>query len=146
MRRKAALIYSIFLIIGIVVLVNILASDFFVRFDLTENNRYTLSDATEDILEDLNQPVTITAYFSEDLPQRIANTKSNFKDLLVEYSQRSEGMVNYEIVNQAESERNEKQIVRQTGIRPAMVNVRKKDQMKQQRGYMGAVIKQGSEK
>jgi gliding-associated putative ABC transporter substrate-binding component GldG len=146
MKRKAALIYSIVLIIGIVVLVNILASDFFVRFDLTENNRYTLSDATEDILDDLDQPITITAYFSEDMPQRIAETKSNFRDLLVEYAQRSEGMVNYEIINPAESDQNEKQIVRQTGIQPAMVNVRRKDQMKQQKVYMGAVIKQGSQK
>jgi len=146
MKRKAALLYSIVLIIGIVVLVNILASEYFVRLDLTENNRYTLSDATEDILDDLNQPVTITAYFSEDLPQRIASTKSNFKDLLVEYSQRSDGMVNYEIINPSESEQNEKQIVKQTGIQPAMVNVRQKDQMKQQKVYMGAVIKKGSEK
>jgi len=146
MKRKTALLYSIVLIIGIVVLVNILASDFSFRFDLTENNRYTLSEATEDIIDDLNQPVTITAYFSQDLPQRIASTKSNFKDLLVEYAQRSDGMVNYEIVNPSESEQNEKQIVRQTGIQPAMVNVRKKDQMTQQKVYMGAVIKKGSEK
>lgn len=146
MKRKAALLYSIVLIIGIVVLVNILASEFFVRFDLTENNQYTLSDATEQILDELNQPVTITAYFSEDVPQRIASTKQNFRDLLIEYSQRSDGMVNYEFVNPGEDEQEEQKIVRQEGIQPAMVNVREKDQMKQQKVYMGAVIKQGSDK
>lgn len=146
MKRKAALLYSIGLIIAIVVLVNILASDFFLRFDLTENNRYTLSEATEQILDELNQPVTITAYFSEDVPQQIANTKQNFRNLLTEYSQRSDGMVNYEFINPGEDEQEEKKIVRQEGIRPAMVNVREKDQMKQQRVYMGAVIRQGSEK
>ena len=62
MKRKAALLYSIVLIIGIVVLVNILASEFFVRFDLTENNQYTLSDATEQILDELNQPVTALSH------------------------------------------------------------------------------------
>ena len=146
MKRKTALIYSIILIIGIIVLVNILSNEFSVRLDLTEDNRYTLSDATENILSDLNQPVTITAYFSEDMPQRISNTRRNFKDLLVEYARRSDGMVNYEFINPSEDERKEQQIVRQTGIRPAMVNVRRKDQMKQQKVYMGAVIKQGSEK
>ena len=146
MKRKAALFYSIGLIVGIVVLVNILASDFSVRFDVTEDKRYTLSDATRNIITNLNQPVTITAYFSEELPQRISKTKENFRDLLIEYSQRSDGMVNYEFINPSEDERTEQKIVRQEGIQPAMVNVRKKDQVKQQKVYMGAVIRMGSDK
>ncbi len=146
MTRKSALITTILLIIGIVVLVNILASRFFVRVDLTEDNRYTLSEATENIMGNLDQPVTITAYLSDEMPPRIAKTKQNFTDLLIEYGQRSGGMVNYEVVNPSEDQQTERKIVRRHGIRPAMVNVRKQDQMKQQKVYMGAVIRKGSQK
>lgn len=146
MKRKSTIIISIALIIGIVVLLNTLASRHSARLDLTQDNRYTLSEATENILQGLDQPVTITAYLSGDMPPRIASTKEHFTDLLVEYAQRSDEMVNYEVVNPSDDEVQERQLVRRHGIQPAMVNVRKKDQMKQQKIYMGAVIRKGQEK
>jgi gliding-associated putative ABC transporter substrate-binding component GldG len=146
MKSKAAYIYSIVLIIGIILLINILASEFFVRLDMTEDNRYTLSEATEQIIGDLQEPVTITAYFSENIPQKLQNTKQDFKDLLIEYSQRSDGMVNYQFINPGKDEQTEMKVVRREGIRPIVVNVREKDQMKQQKVYMGAVIKKGDQK
>ena len=68
MRTKKSFYTSVILIIGILLLVNFISSDYFVRIDLTENKRFTLSQATEDILEDLLEPVTVKAYFSENLP------------------------------------------------------------------------------
>ena len=68
MRTKKSFYTSVILIIGILLLVNFISSDYFVRIDLTENKRFTLSQATEDILEDLLEPVTVKAYFSEILP------------------------------------------------------------------------------
>ncbi|HER10202.1 MAG TPA: hypothetical protein ENO20_14955 [Bacteroides sp.] len=59
---------SILLFVLIIVLVNLLSEQYFFRLDLTENRRYTLSKATKNILKDLDEPITVKAYFSEDIP------------------------------------------------------------------------------
>ena len=93
MDRKKSLIPYILLVGGILVLINILANRYFFRLDFTEDKRYTLSKATKEILDNLEDPITITAYFSEGLPPNIDKTRVDFKDLLSEYASRSRGKV-----------------------------------------------------
>ncbi len=142
MKSKRAVYTTIFLIIGILALVNVLAKEYFVRLDFTEDKRYTLSQATEDILQELEEPVTVTAYFSEDLPPDIAKTKQDFRDLLIEYTNVSDNMVVYEFINPNESEEIENEAMQQ-GISPVLVNVREKDQVSQKKAYLGAVVQMG---
>ncbi len=133
---------TIVLISGILLLVNLLSRRYFVRIDLTKSKEFTLSKSTKKILKELEDPITISAYFSENLPANIAKVRQDFKDLLVEYGARSGGQINYEFVNPNEKEEVEQQVVQQ-GIRPIMIDVREKDQSKQQKAYMGAVLKMG---
>lgn len=135
---------SILLIIGIVILLNLLAKDYFFRWDLTENNQYTLSGATENILRELENPVTIKAYFSENLPTDVAKTRSDFQDMLLEYANLAGGMLDFEFINPEDDAR--KQEAAQEGIQPIMINVREKDQVKQQQAFMGATIEVGEQK
>lgn len=134
---------SIVLIIGIVILLNLLGKDYFFRWDLTENNQYTLSDATRDILDELEDPVTIKAYFSADLPTDLVKTRVDFRDMLQEYATISRGRVDYEFISPEEDA--DKQAAAQAGIQPVMINVREKDQMKQQQAFMGATIEVGEQ-
>ena len=136
-------ITTILLIAGILLLINILSNQFFFRLDLTEDKQYTLSQATKDILKSLEDPVTVTAYFSKDLPADFAKTRRDFQDLLVEYSNLSKGMVNYEFISPETDE--DKQEAAQNGIQPLLINVREKDQMSQKQAFMGAVLKMGDE-
>ncbi|MCB0628563.1 MAG: GldG family protein [Saprospiraceae bacterium] len=134
---------SILLLIGIVILLNLLGNDYFFRWDLTEDNQYTLSDATRNILRDLEDPVTIKAYFSADLPTDLVKTRNDFRDMLKEYATISRGMVDYEFISPEEDA--DKQAAAQAGIQPVMINVREKDQMKQQQAFMGATIEMGEQ-
>jgi gliding-associated putative ABC transporter substrate-binding component GldG len=136
---------SILLILGILVLLNLGASRFFFRLDYTEDKRYSLSNATKNILASLNDPITITAYFSVDLPPNIEKVRQDFRDLLVEYASYSNGQIVYEFVNPSESQETEV-AAQQAGVRPIMINVRERDQMKQQRAYLGAIIQMGEQK
>jgi len=133
---------SVLLVFGIIVLINIIASEFFFRLDFTEDKRYSLSDATENILENLNNPVTVSAYFTENLPPDIEKVRTDFKDLLVEYSNAADGQVVYEFIDPAVDEQTEME-AQQAGIRPIMINVREKDQLKQQKAYLGAIVRLG---
>lgn len=143
MMKKNQLITSVVLTIAILIVANLLSDNYFFRLDLTENNRYTLSDATTNIVKNLEEPVTVKAYFTEQLPPQVAKGKRDFKELLIEYANLSDDMLVYEFVN-PQTDKTKRQII-QKGIRPIMINVQDKDEMKQKRAYMGAVIKKGSQ-
>lgn len=145
MLKTAKISSTIILIVAIVIIINILSGNYFFRIDLTEGKEYTLSKATKNILRNLDKPVTITAYFSKDLPPNIGNIYGNLKDMLIEYGSRSKGMVVYRFVNPNEKENLEQEAVK-NGIQPVMINVREKDQVKQQKAYMGAVVSVGDGK
>jgi gliding-associated putative ABC transporter substrate-binding component GldG len=145
MIRTAKISTTIILMIVIVIIVNILSENYNFRIDLTESREYTLSKATRDILKNLEKPVTVTAYFSKDLPPNIGDISGNLKDMLVEYGNRSDGMVVYKFINPNENEATERDAV-QNGIQPLMINVRDKDQIKQQKAYLGAMLSMGSQK
>jgi gliding-associated putative ABC transporter substrate-binding component GldG len=143
--KSAKISTTIILVAVIVIIVNILSENYSFRLDFTEGKEYTLSKATRNILNNLDKPVTITAYFSKDLPPNIGNISANLKDMLIEYGNRSGGMVVYKFVNPNENEELEREAV-QNGIQPIMINVREKDQVKQQKAYLGAVVSMGEEK
>lgn len=145
MLTKRKIQITVFLTIAILVLINILSTRYFFRIDLTADQRYSLSDATKIILENLDEPVTVTSYFTEDLPPNVEKVRQDFKDLLIEYSNRSNGELVYEFINPNENEESEMQ-AQQNGIRPIMINVREKDQVKQQKAYLGAIIQKGDKK
>jgi gliding-associated putative ABC transporter substrate-binding component GldG len=136
---------SIALICGIVICVNMVSDEYHVRLDLTENHQYTLSHATRNILKHLDEPVTVTAYFSKDLPPRIMKAREDFQDMLIEYANRSKGMLMYKFINPNGKETTEEEATK-AGIRPVVINVREKDQMKQQKAFMGAVVSLGKDK
>jgi gliding-associated putative ABC transporter substrate-binding component GldG len=142
---KSKLYTSALLLIGIVIVLNLLAEEFHLRLDLTEDRQYTLSSATKQIIDNLEEPVTIKAYFSKDLPPHIAKTRSDFQDLLIEYANRSDEQIIYEFVNPNEKESIEQEAT-QNGIRPVLINVREKDQVKQQKAFLGAVVHLGDKK
>ncbi len=142
MDRKKSLITYILLVAGILILLNILASRFFFRIDFTEDKRYTLSNATKDLLNRLVEPVTITAYFSEGLPPNIDKTRVDFKEMLSEYASRSRGNILYEFINPNKDQQVEQEAM-QNGISPVVINVREKDQSVQKKAYLGAVLKYG---
>lgn len=136
---KPKLYITSLLVIGIIIVVNLLAHEFHVRLDLTEDHQYTLSKATRNILNKLEEPVTVKAYFSENMPPQYARMRQDFQDMLIEYSNIADGQVLYEFINPNLSEVAEQEAV-QLGVYPNVLSVREKDQMKQQKVYMGAVV------
>ena len=145
MLTRKKVLTNILLIFGILIIINFFANRFFLRLDFTEDQQYTLSDATKNILKSLDEPVTITAYFSEDLPPDIGKVKKDFQDMLTEYDNASGGKIVYQFVNPNKDQESEMEAA-QAGIQPIMINVRERDQMKQQRAYLGAVLQYGEKK
>lgn len=82
---------------GVAILINAISSQFSVRVDLTDNQIYTLSEASEDAVRDLKEPVHVKAFISPDLPAPMHNLPQAVADTLDEYVRASAGKLTYEI-------------------------------------------------
>lgn len=127
------------LILAIMIVAIILADRQVWRADLTEDNRYTLSEVSRTIAEEIDDPITVTAYFSKDLPPNLELVREEFKSFLDEFRAYSGGNLEYEFINPNESDEMEGE-AQQAGIQPLLINVRERDQMSQKRAYLGAVF------
>lgn len=73
------------LIVILLILVNLIAQEWKMRFDLTEDGIYTLSEDSQGVLKRVHQPLHIKLFFSEDLPLRFQPLQTFVRDLVDEY-------------------------------------------------------------
>jgi len=129
----------------IVVLVNVIGSFVFTRFDLTSEKRYTLSPTTKEILGNLNDYVYFKVYLEGDFPAGFKKLRRETKEMLDEFRAYSK-YIDYEFINPSESsdpsERNETyKILYQSGLNPTDLNVRNADgSTKQMIIWPGALV------
>lgn len=140
--RSKVLVYTLSLCTA-VVLLNIVGDRFKLRADLTDDGRYTLSAATRNLLGSLPEPVTVTAYFSEELPAEPAAVREELRDLLTEFHDASHGNLVFEFVDPGKDEERKKE-AQDAGVRPLTMNVPQKDKFEQMLAYMSAHVKMGT--
>ena len=106
MKAQLTLIAAL---IGLVLLfgVNILSANTLrsVRADLTEDRLYSLSQGTRNILGDLDEPISLTFFFSEEASNDVPTIRTyalRVRDLLEEYTLMSGGMVELILPPQAQ--------------------------------------------
>ena len=126
------------IILGILALVNFLSTRRFIRADLTEDKRYTISKATKNVLDTLDDIVTITAYFSTN-PAEVAQIRRDVRDVLEEYNAFSKKL-QIDFVNPVEFDDGQKQELRFKGIPEVQINVVRKDKAEIANVYMGISI------
>lgn len=73
--------------LGILAIILLVSNIRYHRFDLTEEGRYTLSDASKSVLENLNDTIRLTVYLTGDLPLSFEKMKREVSDLLNEFQQ-----------------------------------------------------------
>ena len=109
---------SIILVFIIVIAVNVIAASLYFRWDITEENLYTLSDATEKIVTDIQTPVTVKYYFTtnlEGLPMTYKNYGKRIDEILREYEKLNPDMIDYESYN-PEPDSDEEEWARKYGL------------------------------
>ncbi len=142
--KKNKVFTQLAILIAIVITVNMISSSSFFRLDFTADKRYTLGKATKDILRDLDNTVTIKAYFSEKLPPQLVSNRRDFEDQLIEYESLSGGNLVYEFVSPDDEEKERE--AQANGISPLIINVQENDRAEQVKAYMGVIIQMGDEK
>ncbi len=105
-RRSATL--GTLVLLGILLLAVLLISNLLlrgVRLDLTENNLYTLSDGTVEIIRGLDEPVSLYFFFSDQVSAEIPQAQglrtyaTRVRELLEELVAKSGGKLNLRVVD-----------------------------------------------
>lgn len=113
------------LIVGLIVL-NVLGSYIYKRFDLTQDKRYTLSEAAKETIATVDSPIVIDVFLEGNFPPEFRRLQVETKQLLEEFSAYNPN-IKYEFLNPLEGEENTEAIQQQLanfGLTAAQVEVK----------------------
>lgn len=130
------------------ILVNLLASFYFFRIDLTEEKRFSVKPQTKALLQQLDDEVYIEVYLEGELNASFRRLRNSIRELLEEFRIYSDNKVRYVFINphQAASQkaRNEFfQELARKGVVPTRVVERQNNQTSEKLIFPGAVISYG---
>lgn len=124
---------SLGIIIAILLLVNLISSSYFHRFDLTKDKRYTLSPTSLNIIKQVQNPLAIKIYLQGDLPAEFKRLQSETQQLLEEFQAYNKNIV-FEFVNPLENEDESMDNIKQLyskGLTPINITVDDKGKQSQ---------------
>ena len=119
--------------IFVLIVLNVLGSLFFHRFDLTKDKRYTLSETSLSIVKQVKNPLSIKIYMQGDLPADFRRLQQETKQLLEEFQAYNSNIV-FEFVNPMENEDESMTLIKslyQKGLTPINITVDDKGKQSQ---------------
>lgn len=111
------------LVIAIILVVNLLASRFFYRVDLTAEKRYSLSDFSLQTLDSLDRFLSVKVYLEGEFPPRIQRYKQAVQDMLTEMKVYGGNYVQFEFIDPSGNDALMQGFV-EKGITPITLNIR----------------------
>jgi len=135
---------SIAIVCAIVLVLNIFSVQFFGRWDVTQNNDYSISDTTKNMLHSLDDVVNVKAYFTEELPGYLLIKNQDVRDILSEFETVSGGNVLVTYLNPSGNDAIEQE-ARGIGIPTLQFNVVEKDKYQVTNGYLGIAVFYGDQ-
>ena len=128
------------LLLGLILL-NIFGNYFYKRFDLTQDQRFTLSEAAKSIIETVDSPIVIDVFLKGNFPAEFKRLQTETKQLLEEFSAFN-SHIKYEFINPLENEENPvaiQQQLQQMGLTTAQVEVRENGKLSTELVYPWAL-------
>ena len=98
-NKKAQNIVQFVIGLAIILLLNFLSNFMFQRFDLTEEKRYSLTDATKEDLQNLEDIVTIKVYLEGELPADFERLQDATREMLDEFRVYADENIQYEFID-----------------------------------------------
>ena len=127
--------------IFILIVLNVLGSLFFHRFDLTKDKRYTLSPTSLQIVKQVKNPLSIKIYMQGELPADFRRLQLETKQLLEEFQAYNSNIV-FEFVNPMENGEDNMEVIKslyQKGLTPINISVDDKGKQSQEMVFPWAV-------
>lgn len=138
-RAYRALVAGTVGILGICLVVNLLGRHIRGRLDLTPGNAYTLSEASREILDGLDDIVTVRLFASRELPPQAGLVRRDIEDLLADY--RAAAGANLQVIRHAPDQEGEaRDEAARFGIPPIQFNVLGEEEFEVRQGYLGIAL------
>jgi ABC-2 type transport system permease protein len=99
MNKKKFDIVELTLIVGIIIFLNIIATRYFFRLDLTTDRHFSLAETSKELLTKLNQKVYVEVFLDGALTPDYERLKRAVKEKLDEISIYSNGNIQYRFTN-----------------------------------------------
>jgi len=107
-KQRAESLGFLALATGVLIALNVLGVFTFFRADTTQNRAFSLSDGSRRAVRELDETLSITAYFTSDLPAPFNSTERIVRDILSEYQSAGGSHVQIRFVSpNTEAERTE---------------------------------------
>lgn len=132
---------KIALTIAIVVFINGIGHFFFKRFDLTADQRYTLSQTSLQIVSEVKEPLYIDVFLEGNFPGEFKKLQTEAQQLLEEFKAQNSNII-FQFVNPLDDEESKDKTIQsflERGLTPVNVTVNDKGQQTQEIVFPWAV-------
>jgi gliding-associated putative ABC transporter substrate-binding component GldG len=143
---KVQLIKKTASVLLIVVGINIASHFVFKRFDLTADKRYTLSETSLKIIDEVTQPLYVDVFLEGNFPGEFKKLQTETQQLLEEFKSKNPNII-FQFVNPMEDEEVDKDVLFQSfmerGLTPVNVTLNDKGQQTQEVVFPWAIATYG---
>lgn len=129
------------LFLFLIVFINLASYNLFARFDLTAPKSYSLSKGSKTVVKNLEQPLSVRAFFDENLPSPYNSVAQYVKDILVEYKGVANKNFSVSFVDTTKPENAE--LADSLGLSRIQIQEVKNNEVGFKQGYMGIAITYG---
>ena len=126
-------------------LINFASYYIYKRFDVTQDNRYTLSETTKKIIDGVDSPMLIDVFLEGNFPADFKKLQSETRQLLEEFSAYNSN-ISFQFVNPIENEGERVEVMKkffEKGLTPINVTVEEKGKQTQEVVFPWALANYG---
>jgi len=108
-----------------IIVINLISSQVYERFDLTKDKRYTLSDAAKQTIKTIDAPIIVDVFLEGDFPSEFRRLRNETQQILEEFAV-SNTNLKFNFINPLEDESTRKQNIQQLaqrGMQPFQITV-----------------------
>ena len=126
MRKNKSHFISLLVLLIVLFVINVMGNQFYKRFDLTQDHRYTLSKAALQTLDSIDSPLIIDVFLEGKFPSEFRRLKNETQQLLEEFELYND-YVKINFINPIEddtSRNNNIQMLSERGLQPFQINIK----------------------
>ncbi len=125
MTKNKSIINIVIVIVGLLA-IHLFSNKFHKRFDLTQDHRYTLSEETKNIIEEIDEPVAIKVYLEGTFPAEFKRIQQETKQHLEELNALNDH-IKFRFINP----KTKTKALIESGLQPSRLSVQEDGQISQ---------------
>ncbi|MFT6855049.1 MAG: ABC-2 type transport system permease protein [Cyclobacteriaceae bacterium] len=142
---RLGLVLNFFIGIAVILLLFQVFSSYRLRLDLTEENRYSISETTKELLKTVDSPINIEVYLAGEMPANFLRFQKSIEELLIEYNVYSGAPIDVKLrdpsaASSTQSRNQYYQALMSQGLEPTNINYSEDGETSQKIVFPGAII------